>query len=187
MKTLRFCSLALMLVMTPLCLQARRFALSTNLIDYAALCTVNLDAAYAVDRQWSLSLGGRYNPWTFRKGDVSRQFQTRQISVAAGARYWPWHVYSGWWVAAKAKYQEYNIGGLFSDRTEEGDGYGLGFSAGYSYMLLPSLNLEFGLGFWTGVKKYAVYDCPSCGLTTESGTKGFILPNEILLSLVYVF
>ena len=75
----------------------------------------------------------------------------------------------------------------FSPDTEEGDGYGIGFSAGYSYMLHPNLNLEFGVGLWTGVKKYTAYDCPSCGVTTGSGTKSFIMPNELLLSLVYVF
>lgn len=167
--------------------QARRFSLSTNIMDYLNLCTLNMEASYGVAQHWSVNAGVRYNPFTYRIPGKESQMQSRRQSYELGVRMWPWHVYSGWWVAAKAKYQEYNIGGLFSDRTEEGDGYGLGFSAGYSYMLLPSLNLEFGLGFWTGVKKYAVYDCPSCGLTTESGTKGFILPNEILLSLVYVF
>lgn len=187
MKTLRFCALALMLVMTPLCLQARRFALSTNLIDYAALCTVNLDAAYAVDRQWSLSLGGRYNPWTFRKGDVSRQFQTRQISVAAGARYWPWHVYSGWWISGKIRYQEYNFGGILSRGAREGDRVGASFSAGYTYMLRPNLNIEFGIGFWTGIDWYSEYSCIFCGITSASGRRGYILPDDLTISISYVF
>ena len=131
--------------------------------------------------------GVRYNPFTYpRPGDDS-QMQNRRQSYELGVRAWPWHVFSGWWIAGKAKYEEYNRGGIFSRKTEEGDGFGVGFSAGYSYMLLPSLNLEFGIGFWTGVRKYTVYDCPSCGVTVESGTKGFILPNELLVSFVYVF
>ena len=136
---------------------------------------------------WSLNAGAQFNPFTFRLPEKGKQLQSRQQSYELGVRLWPWHIFSGWWIAGKAKYQEYNRGGLFSQQTEEGDGFGIGLSAGYSYMIHPNLNLEFGIGLWSGIKKYAVYDCPSCGLTTESGTKGFIMPNELLLSLVYVF
>ena len=165
----------------------RRFSLSTNVIDYLNLGTLNLEASYGFSRHWSMNMGVRYNPFTFRHPADGTPMQNRKQSYELGARFWPWHVFSGWWVAAKGKYQEYNYGGVFSPETEEGDGYGIGFSAGYSYMLHPNLNLEFGLGFWTGVRKYTVYDCPACGQVTESGTRGFILPNELLLSLVYVF
>ena len=167
--------------------QARRFSLSTNIVDYLNLGTLNLEASYGLSRHWSLNAGVRYNPFTYNLPEKGSQMQNRKQSYEIGVRMWPWHVFSGWWVAAKAKYQEYNAGGIFSPETEEGDGYGVGFSAGYSLMLLPSLNMEFGLGFWTGMKKYTIYDCPACGQVTESGTKAFILPNELLLSLVYVF
>ena len=50
-----------------------------------------------------------------------------------------------------------------------------------------NFNLEFGLGFWTGVKKYAAYDSPVCGLTVESGLKAFILPNDVIIAVSYVF
>lgn len=166
---------------------ARRFSLSTNMLDYANFATLNVEASYGVARHWSVNAGAKLNPFTFRLREKGTQMQNRQQSYELGVRMWPWHIFSGWWVAAKAKYKEYNTGGIISSRTEEGDSYGLGFTAGYSYMLHPNLNLEFGIGFWTGVRQYTVYECPSCGLTTETGTKGFILPNEILLSLVYVF
>ncbi len=171
----------------PQSLDARRFAVSTNILGYLYLGTMNLEASYGLSQHWSLNAGAKFNPFTFKLPSDDSTMQSRQQSYELGVRLWPWHIYSGWWVAAKAKYQEYNRGGLFSSRTEEGDGVGIGFSAGYSYMLHPNLNLEFGLGLWTGVKKYTVYDCPACGLTVDSGTKGFILPNELLLSLVYVF
>ena len=168
-------------------MDARRFSVSTNMLGYLYLGTFNLETSYGFSRHWSLTAGAEFNPFAFRMQGGDRQFQSRQQSYELGARYWPWHVYSGWWVAAKARYREYNHGGLFSLKTEEGDGFGIGLSAGYSYMIHPRLNLEFGLGLWSGVRKFTLYDCPSCGNTLDSGVKGFILPDELLLSLVYVF
>ena len=180
-------TITLAVILMPVTAGARKFSVSTNVLGYLYLGTLNMEASYGLSRHWSLNAGAKFNPFTFRLDGKDTQMQSRQQSYELGVRMWPWHVYSGWWVAAKAKYQEYNTGGIFSRKTEEGDGFGIGFSAGYSYMVHPHLNLEFGLGLWSGIKKYAVYDCPSCGLTTDSGTKGFILPNELLLSLVYVF
>ncbi|MCD8312532.1 MAG: DUF3575 domain-containing protein, partial [Bacteroidales bacterium] len=93
----------------------------------------------------------------------------------------------GWWIAAKLQYQEYNSGGIVSSRTEEGDRFGAGLTGGYTYMISHRLNLDFGLGFWGGVKKYTKYDCPKCGLTLEGGTRAFISPNDVIIGITYVF
>ena len=60
-------------------------------------------------------------------------------------------------------------------------------AAGYAYMLHPHLNVELGAGIWGGYDRYTVYSCPVCGFTEETGERKFLLPNEITLSLVYVF
>ena len=127
----KFIYLILVLLMLPVASHARRFGLSTNLLDYVSLGTMNLDAAYATSRHWSLTAGVRYNPFTFRSGDPDRQFQYRQQSYALGTRYWLWHTWSGWWFAGKARYQEYNVGGLWKSETEEGDRVGAGLYLGY--------------------------------------------------------
>lgn len=168
-------------------LHAQKASLSVNLLECASFGTLNLDASYAVSRHWSLTLGARYNPFTFRKDEPEGQFQYRQQSYAVGARLWPWHIMSGWWFASKARWQEYNMGGLLSPRTREGDRVGGGLYAGYAHMLTSHINLEFGLGLWAGADIYKVYSCPSCGLTLEQGTKAFVLPDDFLISLVYVF
>lgn len=74
-----------------------------------------------------------------------------------------------------------------SRKTEEGDRFGAGLYAGYTHMLSSHFNLEFGLGLWGGMASYRQYSCPVCGLTTDSGTKAFILPDDVMISLVYVF
>ena len=168
-------------------MSARRFSLSTNLLDYARLGTLNLDASYAVSRHWSVAAGARYNPFTFRDDDPEKQFQYRQQSYSVGARWWLWHTWSGWWFAGKLRYQEYNYGGIVSDETEEGDRFGVGLYSGYTHMLAPHLNLEFGFGMWNGVSFYKTYSCPTCGLTVDEGNKYFLLPDDLMISLVYVF
>ena len=122
-----------LLLTLPFSVKAGRFALSTNLLGYAELGTMNIDASYAVSRRWSVTAGARYNPFTYNKGDADRQFQYRQQSYSIGARMWPWHIWSGWWFAAKARYQEYNTGGILSRETSEGDRVGAGLYSGYRY------------------------------------------------------
>ena len=166
---------------------AQRFSISTDLLGYANLGTMNLDASYGINRRWSLTAGARYNPFTFRQGDPERQFQSRQISCSVGMRMWPWHTWSGWWFAGKLRYQEYSEGGIISRKTEEGDRFGGGLYSGYTHMLSPHLNLEFGVGIWGGLAAYRQYSCPVCGLTLSSGNKFFLRPDDVMISLVYVF
>lgn len=168
-------------------LKGQTVSVSTNVLDYAVLGTMNVDVSYSLSRRWSLVAGARYNPFTFRKGDPVRQFQLRQQSYAAGVRLWPWHTLSGWWFASKLRYQEYNNGGVLSRQTQEGDRAGIGLYAGYTHMLSGHFNIEFGLGLWGGVDFYRRYSCQVCGVTLGSGTKGFVLPDDLAVSLVYVF
>lgn len=168
-------------------LSARRFSISTNLLDYARLGTMNIEASYATSRHWSLVAGARYNPFTFNEGDAEKQFQYRQQSYSLGARWWLWHTWSGWWLAGKARYQEYNAGGIGTRDTEEGDRVGAGVYMGYTHMLSPHVNMEFGFGFWGGVSWYTSYSCPTCGYTLDKGQKSFMRPDDFIISVVYVF
>ena len=76
---------------------AQDWSLSTNLIDYVCLGTLNAEGSVAAGRYLSVNASVRYNPWTFQKGDPAKQMQNRNQTYAAGVRYWPWHIYSGWW------------------------------------------------------------------------------------------
>ncbi len=179
---------ALMLLISGAECNAQRFSVSTNLLDYASLGTMNIEGACSVSRRLSITAGARYNPFTFRKSVPEGQIQMKQQSYSLGVRLWPWHTWSGWWFAGKGRYQEYNFGGLFRNpETQEGDRIGLGVYAGYTYMVGPHLNLEFGLGFWGGMDFYRKYSCQVCGRTLSQGSKGFVLPDDIMISMAYVF
>lgn len=164
---------------------AASLALSTNVMEYANVGTLNIDAQYGVARHWTVCAGVKYNPFTLGEGDG--QMQKRQRTLSAGARWWPWHVYSGWWVSGNLRYQEYNFGGWESPVTREGDRWGGIASAGYTYMLTPHLNIDMGIGFWSGYDRYRTFACQNCGRIMGEGGKVFFLPSDILLSLTYIF
>ena len=182
-KLLRYIIISLgLLLCTTLC-RAQTWSLSTNLPDWCAFGTLNIEGSAAVSRHWSVHLGAEYNPWTFN----AKPFNDKKITAEAGVRWWAWHVYSGWWTQVQLQYREYNRGGLISKKTEEGDAGGLSLAAGYTLMLSKHFNIEFGAGFWAGGTTYTVYACPRCGRTIDSGTKFFVLPDELSVALVWTF
>lgn len=181
------CLIVVLISIASLPSYAQKLSFSTNLLDYACLGTLNADVSYSVSRRWSIMAGIRYNPFTFREDKPQDQFQLRQQSYAAGVRLWPWHTMSGWWFAGKLRYQEYNYGGIFSSESEEGDRFGAGLYSGYTYMLTRHLNLEFGAGLWSGISFYRRYSCQKCGRTIGHGRKYFLLPDDLMISVAYVF
>ena len=192
--------IVLILIMLLPCmgLSAQRFSLETNFVEWANLGTMNLEAGISVSRHFSIHADTRINPWTFRPGnpedriedpigDSEKQFQNRKQAYAIGLRYWPWYVYSGWWFSLKGQYMEYDYGGFITHPREAGDAVGASLGAGYTYMLTPHWNIEFGASVWGGYKKYGSFRCTNCGQPTGSGQKLFILPDDVKVSLMYVF
>lgn len=166
---------------------AQMVSLSTNVLGYACLGTLNAEAAVSVSQKWSLTAGVKYNPFTFGTDEPESQIQLRQQSFSLGLRMWPWHTGSGWWMGMKARYQEYNMGGIISRETQEGDRFGAGLYIGYTHMISPHFNLEFGAGVWGGLDIFTRYSCQVCGAVNDRGRGPFILPDDIMISLAYVF
>jgi len=166
---------------------AQKTALGTNILGYANFVTLNAEASYALGRHNTFSAGIKYNPFVFPYGEEGQSLRNKQLSLAVGGRWWPWHIYSGWWFAGKAQYQMYNTGGILDPETVEGDRIGIGAAFGYARMLSSHLNLEMGIGGWAGTDRYTIYECPVCGLEQGSGRKFFVLPNDLILALSYVF
>lgn len=172
----------------PAVASAQKLAVSTDMLGYADFVTLNGEVSYSLSRHWSANAGFRYNPFTFQSGaEDAHLISNRQRTFSAGARYWPWHVFSGWWVSGKVQYQEYNRGGIRHLETREGDRYGAGAAAGFTYMVSRWMNLEFSLGAWAGKDDHTVFECPQCGARVEQGESFFVLPNDIMLALSFVF
>lgn len=166
---------------------AQKVTVSANAVDCLDLGTLNAEVGVALSRHFSLSAGARYNPWKFGS-ESGGYLQNCRRTFSAGMRYWPWNIYSGWWFSFKGQWEEYSRSLPYQNGlAEEGDAVGAGFSIGYALMLSRHFNIDFGFGAWGGSKRYTVYACPRCGRIVENGRKGFVLPNDIQASIVYVF
>ena len=65
-------------------------------------------------------------------------------------------------------------------------GGGLGF--GYTIMLHENVNLEFGAGIWGGRHmSYTLYECPKCMTVRESSPRNFIAPDDLSVTVSFVF
>lgn len=179
-------NILIMMLLPVTSLFAQKYSVSTNLLQYANLITFNGEVSMSVSRHVSSNMGFRYNPFLYGKSS-ERYFTNRQRTFNVGINYWPWHIYSGWWFGTRLQYQEYNSGGILSKKTREGDRYGLTASAGYSYMLTPRLNIDFGIGVFGGYDVYRIYACPVCGVTEKEGKKMFVRPDEVILGLSIIF
>lgn len=172
--------------MESFCQETPRWSISTNAFEWANLATVNASGQFSIARHFTLEASTRWNPWSYSNNNGDR-FQSRQRTFAFGTRWWPWYAYSGWWAGLKGQYQEYNRGGLRSQETEEGDAAGLVVGGGFSFQINRWLNLDLGVGFWGGYTKYTTYACPVCGKTLDKGSKPFILPDEMMISAMFIF
>jgi len=166
-------------------LGAQELSVSTNVLDYVNMGTLNVGASWGVSRHWSVDAGIKYNPFTWGEGSAMRQ--NRQRSLSAGARYWFWYVYSGWWLEGSLRYKEYNVGGFSSSETTEGDKFGPALKGGYSFMLNSHFNIDLGAGIWGVYNRYVTYACPNCGKIVDQDAKYFIIPADIMLSVSYIF
>lgn len=157
-------------------------AVQTNLLDYAALGTINLQAQVSFAQNYSVFVDGRINPWKF--GDPQDPVLLNHKKISAGLRFWPWYVYSGWWFAASVQWSDFNRRHIFNTpNVAASKGVGGGISAGYSFMLHKNLNLDLGAGIcYTRYASYVVNDLPN-----DKGTQSFFQPDFLSVSLVYVF
>lgn len=178
---------AVLLFATPRLAQAQQWAVSTNAITWANLGTINLEGSVSVDKRVTLFAGAKYNPWDLRtKSQVT--LMNNQITGYAGVKYWPWHVYSGWWLGAKAQFQDFDEAGLWSENLVSGQALGLGLSAGYSIMIGSHVNVDFGVGGWGGrVLKYTAYKDLGGYEVDKVGAKNFIFLDNIIVAFVYIF
>ena len=77
--------------------------------------------------------------------------------------------------------------GVFSKATEEGDAFGVSLRVSYTLMLSRNVNVNVGVSGWGGQTLYTSYACPWCGRINSSGRKWFVRPDDMLVSLTWVF
>ena len=166
-----------------------RLAVKTNLL-YDLTTTFNLGAELRLNKYLSLDLSVNYNPWTF-----SDNRKLKHILVQPELRYWIHEPFNGHFVGTHLMYMNYNAGHLnlpldifstLDDYRYRGDGYGLGFSYGYQWILSPRWGIETSFGFGYMYQDYSRYECKTCGQKIGDETKHYFGPTKASISLIYI-
>lgn len=184
---LKIIFVAVLFVCIPRLADAQRVSLSTNAMTWANFGTANLEAAVSVSKNFTIHAGAKYNPWEFR---TKSQYVliNQQATGYVGAKYWPWHVYSGWWIGAKAQFQNFTEAGILSEEMIKGNALGAGLSFGYSFMISSHMNIDLGIGGWGGrVLNYSKYTNHYDNVLVEEGARNFVFLDNMVIAIAYIF
>jgi len=145
--------------------------------------TPNIEVSLPVSRHWTAHLPVLYNPWVW--GDGSR---LQQLTTMPGVRWWRQQAHVHYFLSAYGIASRYHVGGWFDHKYRyDGEAYGAGLGAGYSYVLGRHWNIEAEVGIG-----YVYTDYDKCGWKKNSHFYGRhtgwrIVPTKFDLSFVYFF
>lgn len=159
--------------------RAQFYSLGAN-IPALGTATVNAELSMTLDRKWSLHLPVYYNPFVFKNNKKIQNF-----SVFPGLRYWLLESYVRGFAGVNAIGSKYHFS--WKDYRYEGLAFGAGISAGYAYLLSPRWNLEVQGGIGLVWADYTKYRCEECGKKIANENGWYLIPNQIAISLIYLF
>lgn len=170
-------------------------ALRTNLF-YAASATPNIGLEIPVGKHISLGFNAGVKPWPrWLAWDWDKMVEKkwRHLLITPEFRFWPSGVYDKLFVGADLIYTHFNVGavnfpfGMYPevrDHRLQGDFYGLGVFAGWSWWLSDHWRLEAEAGIGAGYADAARYQCAYCG--AEVGRRqGPVVVPKLGLNLSY--
>lgn len=164
-------------------------AVKTNLLSDVTT-TFNVGGELRLSDYLTLDLSVSYNPFEFAD---NKKF--KHLSINPELRYWIYETFNGHFLGTHLLYTNYNIGnihlpmGLFSELKESryrGNGYGIGLSYGYQWILSPRWNLEATFGFGYIYFDYSRFECKTCGKKLEDSHKNYFGPTKAGISLIYI-
>jgi len=183
------------LTLTMLCIATAiraQVALKTNLL-YDATLTPNAGVEVGLGRKHSLQLFYGLHPWKFGSRD---QNYLKHWVLNPEYRYWFCQRMNGHFLGVHAFGGEYDASQVhlpfgywkeLRDHRYEGWYIGGGISYGYQWVLSRHWNLEAALGFGVAYIDYQKFACGECGRRLQDGSKTYIGPTKLALSLMYVF
>lgn len=157
-KIWKFWGVMLLVFMMPDNADAQTVGVTTNALGWAALSpNVGVEVGFA--RQWSVSVDGLVNPWTWSNGRKSNLWL-----VQPEVSFWPRHKFAGHVFGIHGQYGQYDWS--MSKMGYVGDFKGAGVSYGYAFMFHERWNVEGTIGFgWSRLdfaNRYDPFDRQSC-------------------------
>ena len=165
-------------------------SIKTNLL-YDLGTTITLGAEAGIDRHFSIDVMGAYNPWTFSKG-----VKFKHWLLQPELRWWPGERMNGHFLGVHLIGGEYNLNRIqlpydiypsTLDYRYEGWGVGGGIAYGYRWNFNRRWAMEGSVGVGVIHSSYDRYTCGDCGERIGSGTKAYVGPTKLALSLIYRF
>lgn len=169
---------------------SQNWGVKTNIVHWAAGITPNIGVEFALNRKYTLEIGGGYNHFNFEDNKKAHHWL-----VQPELRYWTCEAFNGHFFGVHALAGEYNIGGVdiplgrlkkFKDHRYEGFAYGGGLSYGHQWMIAPKWNFELSLGAGYAYLTYDKYPCIKCGSKLESNDKHYLGVTKAAVSLIYL-
>ena len=177
---------------------AQGVAVRTNLLWDFAAAEPNLGLEWAPAEHWSLGVNAGFKPWMrylVWDNDRTNPAQWRNLTVAPEFRFYPKAAFDGWFLGADLLYSHFNVGGLsfpfgvykaVKENRLQGDLYGAGLFAGYSWWLDRHWRLEAEAGLGGGYYKAGKYECAHCGAKLDDVAGPAIVP-KLGVNLAYNF
>lgn len=177
---------------------AQGVSLRTNLLWDFAAAEPNLGLEWAPGAHWSLGVNAGFKPWMRYlawDNDRTNPAQWRNLTVVPELRIYPKEAYDGWFLGADLLYSHFNVGGLqfpfgvysaVKDRRLQGDLWGGGLFAGYSWWLDRRWRVEAEAGLGGGYYKAGRYECAHCGAKLDEVSGPAIVP-KLGVNLAYNF
>ena len=163
-------------------------AIRTNLA-YAASATPNIGLEFPVGERISVGFNAGLKPWPrwfLWDWDKTVEKKWRHLLVAPEFRFWPSGVYEKLFIGSDLIYTHYNVGavkfpfGMYPsvrNNRLQGDFYGLGVFAGWSWWLSDHWRLEAEAGVGAGYADARKFQCAYCGLEVGSQQGPVIIPK----------
>lgn len=170
--------IAILLAACSVTAAAQRVSVKTNALYWAA-ATPNLGAEFRFNRHITIGLETAFNRF-----DISK-VNTRMVGVMPEARYWfSARPQAGHFVGLMALVSDYKL--TYDQTTHEGNGYGVGPTYGYSFVLGKRWSLEAIVG--VGVlrvreRKYAA----GAGAPTNYANNNRWLPAPLKVGMTFVY
>lgn len=170
-------------------LTAQVVAVKSDLLS-GVLTSPNLGVEVALSPRYSAELSAHYNGINLN-GDK----RWKHWFVQPELRYWMCQPFGGHFLGMHALYGWYNAGGVklpfgllpeIENERYEGSFLGVGISYGYHFILSPRWGLETSIGVGYVRTSYESFRCIHCGEQTGSGSRNYMGPTKVAVSLIYV-
>ncbi len=157
---------------------AQRVSVKTNALYWAA-ATPNLGAEFRLNRHLTLNLETAFNRF-----DISK-VNTRMAGVMPEMRYWfSARPQAGHFIGLMALVSDYKL--TYDQTTHEGNGYGVGPTYGYSFVLSKRWSMEATAGVGLLRVKERKYAATTNAPANANNKRWLAAPLKVGLTFVYI-